>query len=129
MPGIEDALSTASLNKKRYVFHVINTKYPLDLRTILRMSDLGEDAAIILIIISNSDVTGRITIPLKYTNEKLTAKDLGDEFNVKFDGKCIHHGTRLEASVTDFQLKKELVNEQSLKDVFKRVETVLNNIL
>lgn len=95
----------------------------------MRMTDACDNVALVLIIISESDVIGRISIPLSYTKGKLTAKEVGDEFSLKFNGKCIHNGTRLEASVTDFHLNKSLVNDDSLKEVFKRVESLFSNIL
>lgn len=117
---MEKAIDESTLNEKPYFFHIINTDHALHHRTIMRISDLSEHLAMVLIIISNDAVTGRIHIPLKYTN--LTAKYFSNEFNAKFNGKCIHDGTRYSTSVTDFQLKKDLVNEDSLKEVFNTVE-------
>lgn len=94
----------------------------------MRMTDEYKDMALVLIVISENDVIGRISMPLNYSKGKLTAKELGDEFCLKFNGKSIHHGTRLEASVNDFQLKKNLVSDERLKEVFERVQRLIDNI-
>lgn len=95
----------------------------------MRMTDEYRNMSLVLIIISENDVIGRISLPLSYTNGNLTAKELGDEFCLNLNGKNVHHGTRLEASVADFQLKKDLVNDESLEKVFKRVEGLILNII
>lgn len=95
----------------------------------MRMTDEYRNMSLVLIIISENGVIGRISLPLSYTNENLTAKELSDEFCLKFNGKTIHHGTRLEASVADFQLRKDLVNDESLNEIFKRVERSILNII
>lgn len=93
------------------------------------MTDGCTNIALVLIVISKNDVIGRISIPLSFTKLKCTAKQLGDEFCLKFKGKCIHNGTRLEASVTDFQLECSQVNDDSLRDVFKHFESLFSNKL
>lgn len=95
----------------------------------MRMTDACENVALVLLIISENNAVGRISIPVSYTKGELTVKELGDEFSLKFNAKCIHDGTRLEAFVSDFQLQKSLVNDESLKDVFGRVESLFSNIL
>lgn len=95
----------------------------------MRMTDACENVALVLIIISENNAVGRISIPVSYTKGELTAKELGDEFSLKFNAKCIHDGTRLEALVSDFQLQKSLVNDESLKEVFGRVESLFSDIL
>lgn len=111
-----------------YIFHVIHAENPLLHRTIMRISDCCEHLAMILIVISKNDVIGRISIPMKLAGKNFPAKHFGDKFNEKFDGKCIHHGTRYETSVMDFKLNKDLVNENDLKEVFDSVETVIKDI-
>lgn len=95
----------------------------------MRISDSCEHLVMILIIISKNDVIGRISIPMKLVGEHFPAKHFGDKFNEKFDGKCIHHGTRYETSVMDFELNKDLVNENGLKEVFDSVEALIEDVL
>lgn len=121
-------MSAAKVNKRFYAFHVINAQHPLHHRTIMRMTDACTNMALVLIIISKNDVIGRISVPLAYTEGKFTAKELADRICAKFNGKSIHHGTRLEASVTDFQLNRSVVNDEQLNNIFKEIESVFRNI-
>lgn len=122
-------LSDSIAKKQPYIFHVINAECILHNATILRISDLCEDIVLVLIMITKDDISGRISIPLKYTNDNLNAKHLGDEFNVRFDGKCIHHGTRYETSFTDFRLNKDLVNKESLNEVVAKVGEIIKKMV
>ncbi|KAJ6633275.1 Alanine--tRNA ligase, mitochondrial [Pseudolycoriella hygida] len=124
-PALEKTLATASLNKRTYAFHVIHASHPLHTRTILRMTDECADIALVLIIVSNYDVIGRIAIPISKTDAKSIIKELRDEFCGTFNGKCIHEGSRLEAYVADFQFDKTRINDDSLKNAFKRAENLL----
>lgn len=126
---MEQALTETTKKQLPYIFHVIHAEHPLHHRTIMRISDSCEHLAMILIIISKNDVIGRISIPMKLTGEHFPAKHFGDKFNEKFDGKCIHHGTRYDASVMDFELNKDRVNENGLKEVFDSVEALIEDVL
>lgn len=126
---MKQALIKTTKNQQTYVFHVIHAENPLLHKTIMRISDYCEHLIMILIIISNNDVIGRISIPMKLVGENYPAKHFGDKFNEKFDGKCIHNGTRYETSVMDFELNKDLVNENGLKEVFDSVEALIEDII
>lgn len=127
-PGLEKAVATATLLKKSYIFHVIHAQHQLHNRTVMRMTDTYRNVPLFLLIITENDALGRISLPLSYSKENLTAKKLSDELCLKFNGKSIHHGTRLEASVADFRLEKSLINDESLKEIFERVESLCSNI-
>lgn len=130
LPALEKSISTAKLNKKSYAFHAISTHHPLSARTILRMTDLcSNDMVLVLIIISSDGVVGRITVPFDHVNRQLTSKQLSDEFCHRFKGRGIHHGTRLQATVSDFVLKKSEVSEEGLKEIFKRIENLVGKAL
>lgn len=92
------------------------------------VTDTAENLPIVVINISNNDVIGRVSIPLKFTTNYFTAKHLGDEFNCEFDGKCIHDGTRYDYAVSDFCLNKNLVNSDKLNDTFNRVKDIIKRI-
>lgn len=127
-PDLEQAVDKKTKTQMPYIFHVIHAENPLHHRTIMRISDYCEHLAMILIIISKNDVIGRISFPMKWTDENVSAKHFGDKFNEKFDGKCIHHGTRYETSVMDFELNKDLVNENDLKEIFDGIEAAIKEI-
>lgn len=92
-------------------------------------TDINKDIPNILINISKNDVIGRVSIPLKYTNDELRAKHLADTFIEYFDGKCTHDSTRYDASICDFRLNPKLVNDDKLKNIFKKVENLLKKIV
>ncbi len=93
----------------------------------MRMTDSYKNLALVLIVISRDGVYGRVSVPLDGPDQKLTAKELTDEFCSKFNGETIHHGTRSGSSVCDFQLNKSAVNEDGLKEVIGRIENVFSN--
>lgn len=128
MPGLEKTLSTASLNRKPFLFYLIGAHHHPLLRTVYRMTDSCENMALVLIVVSRHQVTGRISIPLSLSKGQLSAKEVSEEFTEKFEGVCIHHGTRYETSVADFNFNKDLVTEESLNEVLTRIESLFKNI-
>lgn len=95
----------------------------------IHATDIRSEIPIAIINISDTEVIGRVSIPSKYTSENFGAKHLGDIFNDKFDGKCIHHGERYDTSVCDFRLNKKLVSDFDLKNIFEKIKTMLKTIL
>lgn len=95
----------------------------------MHATDLRKEIPIIIINISKDDVIGRVSIPLKYTNDEFRAKHLGNAFNEQFDGKCIHDGIRYDTSVCDFRLNTKLVNDDQLNSIFKRVGKIIKKLL
>lgn len=95
----------------------------------MHATDIRKEIPVILINISNDEVIGRVSIPSQYTNDGFKAKHLGDIFNETFDGKCIHDGTRYDASVCDFRLDKKLVNIKGVTRVFEKIENIIKKVI
>lgn len=121
------ALNDSSLKNHAYIVHAIKTEHTLV--TMMQATDLRKDIPIVLINVTKDDIVGRVSIPLKYTNDDFRAKHLGDIFNNQFDGKCIHDSTRYDASVCDFRLNPKLVNDDQLNNVLKRVGDMIKKFL
>lgn len=94
----------------------------------MRMTDTHRHLPLALIVISGNVAIGRVTMPIGDNERSLIAKEISDEFCLRFDGTTIHHGTRLGASVCDFQLTSSLINEADLKDVFERIENLVRKV-
>lgn len=95
----------------------------------MHATDLRKEIPMVIVNVSRNEVVGRVSIPLKYTNDDFRAKHLGDTFNQQFDGKCIHDGTRYDTSVCDFRLNTKLVNDEQLNSVFKKIGQLLRKKL
>lgn len=124
---VSQRLSTVSTDDPTYILVSIKTEHSLI--SMMQATDLRGEIPMVIINISEDEVIGRVSIPLKYTNDNFQAKHLGDEFNKKFDGKCIHDGTRYDNSVCDFRLTAKLVNEEELNNIFKKVEQLIQKCL
>lgn len=122
-------MNDSALIDQPYIIIAIKTEHILGNKTMMHATDLRKDIPIVLINISNEEVIGRISIPSQFLNDQFKAKHLVDTFNDRFDGKCIHDGTRYETSVCDFRLNKQLVNDTDLNSIFKKIENVFKQIL
>lgn len=95
----------------------------------MRMTDTYSHLPLVLIVISGDVAVGRISIPITDNEKSITAKELSDEFCMKFDGTIIHHGTRAREWVCDFQLKSSLISETRLTEVFQRIENLIGKVM
>lgn len=123
------ALNDSTLQNQPYIVHAIKTEHILGNKIMMHATDLRNEIPIVIINISKDNVIGRVSIPLKYTNEDFRAKHLSDAFNEQFDGKCIHDGLRYDTSVCDFRLNIKLVNDDQLNSIFKRVREIIKKFL
>lgn len=109
--------------------HIIETDHTLLHNSLRDLTDFRKDVPIIVINVSNETVCGRISVPLKYIEDNFTTKHLSDEFNSRFEGKCLHDGTRFESAVNDFVLKRDAVNVEKLKNALENVRKIIRNAL
>ncbi|XP_055315082.1 alanine--tRNA ligase, mitochondrial [Sitodiplosis mosellana] len=126
---VSQALSDSSLQNQLYIVHAIKTEHTLGNKIMMHATDLRKEIPIVIINVSKDDVIGRVSIPLKYTNDDFRAKHLSDAFNDEFDGNCIHDGSRYDTSVCDFRLNTKLVNDEQLNSIFKRVGQMIKKFL
>ncbi|XP_031619988.1 alanine--tRNA ligase, mitochondrial isoform X2 [Contarinia nasturtii] len=122
-------LNDSSKKQLPYIVCTINTEHRLV--SMMYSTDLNADIPNVLINITNDQVIGRISIPLKNLSDPFyfRAKHLADVFIEQFGGKCIHDSTRYDASVCDFSLNVKSVNSEQLNNMFKKVEQMLKEIL
>lgn len=125
---VSQALNDSSLQNQPYIVHTIKTEHILGNKVMMHATDMRSDIPIVIINLSKDEVIGRVSIPLKYTNDEFRAKHLGDAFNNEFDGKCIHDGNRYDTSVCDFRLNIKLVNDEQLNSISKRVGQMIKNL-
>lgn len=122
-------LSNLSIENQPYAVLAIKTEHSLGNKTMIHATDIREEIPMVIINVSSEDVHGRVSIPLKYTAEDFQAKHVGDAFNDQFHGRCVHDGTRYDNSVCDFRLTAKLVDDESLKNIFKKVEQLIEKYL
>lgn len=122
-------LNDLSSEKLPYIIKTIKTDNILGNKTMMYATDIRKEIPVVIINVSKDDVIGRVSLPLKCTSDDFRAKHLSDTFNMEFDGKCVHDGTRYDTSVCDFRLNTNLINDKQLNYVFQKIEQMIKRML